>query len=53
MDDVEKTQYKGHAVRIAENNDIDAFNTTACYLGEVLPHKVFNNLGRKLDAVAF
>ena len=38
-------------MRIAENIDVGSFNVKACCLGEVLSHKVFNDRGRKPDAV--
>lgn len=48
--DVEKTQYRGHAVEIAENLDPDAFDVIAACSGDGLPYEIFNGLGRKEDA---
>ena len=48
--DVEKTQYPGHGVEIAEKLDIDAYDVVASCSGDGLPHEVFNGLGRKRDA---
>ena len=48
--EVERTQYRGHAVEIAENLDIDAYDVVAACSGDGLPHEVFNGLGRRQDA---
>lgn len=48
--EVEKTQYRGHAVEIAEHLDVDAFDVVAACSGDGLPHEIFNGLGKKLDA---
>ena len=48
--DAEKTQYKGHAVELAERIDIDAFDVIASCSGDGLPHEVFNGLGKKANA---
>ncbi|KAL8712343.1 MAG: hypothetical protein Q9220_003494 [cf. Caloplaca sp. 1 TL-2023] len=48
--DVEKTQYRGHAVEIAENLDVDAYDVVAACSGDGLPYEVFNGLGKKQDA---
>jgi sphingosine kinase len=48
--DVERTQYQGHAVEIAENLDIEAYDVVACCSGDGLPHEVFNGLGNRKDA---
>ncbi|KAA6411134.1 MAG: sphingosine kinase [Lasallia pustulata] len=48
--DVERTQFKGHAVEIAEKLDTDAYDVIASCSGDGLPHEVFNGLGRKRDA---
>ena len=48
--DVERTQFKGHAIEIAENLDTDAFDVIASCSGDGLPHEVFNGLGKKRDA---
>ena len=47
---VERTQFKGHAVEIAEKLDTDEFDVIACCSGDGLPHEVFNGLGKKPDA---
>ena len=48
--DVERTQYNGHAVEIAENLDTAAWDVVACCSGDGVPHEVFNGLGKKKDA---
>lgn len=48
--DVERTQFQGHAVDIAEKLDADAYDVIAACSGDGLPHEVFNGLGRKKDA---
>ena len=48
--DVERTQFKGHAVEIAESIDVGAFDVIASCSGDGLPHEVFNGLGKKHDA---
>ena len=48
--DVERTQFSGHGVEIAEKLDIDAYDVIASCSGDGLPHEVFNGLGRKPDA---
>ncbi|MCJ1382615.1 sphinganine kinase lcb4 [Xylographa soralifera] len=48
--DVERTQFQGHAVEIAEKLDTDAYDVIASCSGDGLPHEVFNGLGRKRDA---
>ncbi|KAI9775651.1 MAG: sphinganine kinase lcb4 [Geoglossum umbratile] len=48
--DVERTQYQGHAVEIAENLDVEAYDIVACCSGDGLPHEVFNGLGNRKDA---
>ncbi len=50
MFDVERTQYSGHAVEIAEKLDADAYDVIASCSGDGLPHEVFNGLGKKKDA---
>ncbi|SMR44624.1 unnamed protein product [Zymoseptoria tritici ST99CH_3D1] len=44
--DVERTQHRGHAVEIAQNLDIDAYDVVACASGDGLPHEVFNGLAK-------
>lgn len=48
--DVERTHHSGHAVEIAEELDVDAWDVVACCSGDGVPHEVFNGLGRKPDA---
>ncbi|KAI9670568.1 MAG: sphinganine kinase lcb4 [Alyxoria varia] len=48
--DVERTQYSGHAVEIAQNLDTNAFDVVASCSGDGLPHEVFNGLAKKPDA---
>ncbi len=48
--DVEKTQYQGHGVEIAEKLDIEAFDVVACCSGDGIPHEVWNGLGKRKDA---
>ncbi|KAL8669591.1 MAG: hypothetical protein Q9168_005831 [Polycauliona sp. 1 TL-2023] len=48
--DVQKTQYQGHAVEIAEKLDTDAFDVVAACSGDGLPHEIFNGLGKRADA---
>ncbi|MCJ1439202.1 sphinganine kinase lcb4 [Xylographa pallens] len=47
---VERTQFQGHAVEIAEKLDTDAYDVIASCSGDGLPHEVFNGLGKKRDA---
>lgn len=48
--DVERTQFRGHAVEVAEKLDTDAYDVIASCSGDGLPHEVFNGLGRKRNA---
>ena len=48
--DVERTEYQGHAVEVAEGLDIEAFDVVASCSGDGLPHEVFNGLGKKPNA---
>lgn len=48
--DVERTQAQGHAVEIAKNLDIEAYDVIAACSGDGLPHEIFNGLGKKRDA---
>ncbi|KAI9698925.1 MAG: sphinganine kinase lcb4 [Candelina mexicana] len=47
---VERTQFQGHAVEIAENLEVNAFDVIASCSGDGLPHEVFNGLGKKKNA---
>lgn len=48
--DVERTQFQGHAVEIAEKLDIEAYDVIAACSGDGLPYEIFNGLGKKRDA---
>lgn len=48
--DVERTQFKGHAVEIAQKLDVEAYDVIASCSGDGIPHEVFNGLGKKKDA---
>ncbi|CAK4032082.1 Sphingoid long chain base kinase 5 [Lecanosticta acicola] len=48
--DVERTTYRGHAIEIAENLDIEAYDVVACASGDGLPHEVFNGLAKHKNA---
>ncbi|CAI7573228.1 unnamed protein product [Penicillium viridicatum] len=48
--DVQTTEYRGEAINIAENLDIDAYDALVCCSGDGLPYEVFNGLGKRPDA---
>ena len=48
--DVERTQFRAHAVEIAQKLDTDAYDVIATCSGDGLPHEVFNGLGKREDA---
>ncbi|KAF1956419.1 sphingoid long chain base kinase-like protein [Byssothecium circinans] len=48
--DMEKTQYGGHGVDIAQKLDIEAYDVVACCSGDGIPHEVWNGLGKREDA---
>ncbi|KAJ6259476.1 hypothetical protein Dda_5113 [Drechslerella dactyloides] len=48
--DVELTQYAKHAIKIAEEIDIDSYDAIVCISGDGVPHEVFNGLGKRPDA---
>ncbi|KAJ5519734.1 hypothetical protein N7463_000187 [Penicillium fimorum] len=48
--DVQNTEYRGHAIEIAENLDIDAYDAVVCCSGDGLPYEVFNGLAKRPDA---
>jgi sphingosine kinase len=48
--DAERTTHKGHAVEIAENLDINAFDVMASCSGDGLPHECINGLAKKPNA---
>ncbi|KAK1079771.1 sphinganine kinase lcb4 [Friedmanniomyces endolithicus] len=47
--DVERTAYKGHAMEIAENLDVEAVDVVACASGDGLPYEVFNGLAKQAE----
>lgn len=49
--DVQRTQHRGHAVEIARDLDVDAFDVLACASGDGLPMECFNGLGQKTNAL--
>ncbi|KAH7114307.1 sphingoid long chain base kinase-like protein [Dendryphion nanum] len=48
--DVEQTTHNGHAVEIAQNLDIEAYDVVACCSGDGIPHEVWNGLSKRQDA---
>lgn len=48
--DVQTTTRRGHAVEIAENLDVDAYDVLACASGDGLPMECFNGLAGKRNA---
>lgn len=49
--DVERTQYQGHGVEIAQKLDIAAYDVIAVCSGDGLAHEVFNGLGKRRNAM--
>lgn len=47
---MERTQYRGHGVEIAQKLDITAYDIIAVCSGDGLAHEVFNGLGEKRNA---
>lgn len=47
---VERTTHQGHAIDIAEQLDINAYDVLACASGDGLPYECFNGLGKKANA---
>jgi len=45
--DVQPTEYRGHAIEIAEQLDINAYDAIVCCSGDGLPYEVFNGLGKR------
>lgn len=45
--DIQSTEYRGHAIEIAEQLDIDAYDAVICCSGDGLPYEVFNGLGKR------
>lgn len=48
--DVEQTLHTQHAIEIAENLDIEAYDGVVCCSGDGVPHEVFNGLFKRNDA---
>lgn len=48
--DVQQTTHRGHAVSIAEELDIEAYDVLACASGDGLPMECFNGFGLKKNA---
>lgn len=49
--DIKYTKYNGHAIEIAQNMDIDKYDTIVCASGDGIPHEVINGLYRRPDRV--
>ncbi|KAK5073979.1 sphinganine kinase lcb4 [Lithohypha guttulata] len=49
--DVEPTKYRGHAVEVARDIDVEAYDVLACASGDGLPMECFNGLGHKRNAM--
>ncbi|KAJ5620045.1 hypothetical protein N7510_004029 [Penicillium lagena] len=45
--DVQATTHRGHAIEIAEQLDLDAYDAVICCSGDGLPYEVFNGLGKR------
>jgi sphingosine kinase len=45
--DVQNTEYRGHAIELAEHLDINAYDAIVCCSGDGLPYEVFNGLGKR------
>lgn len=48
--DVQQTTHRGHAVSLAEELDIEAYDVLACASGDGVPMECFNGLGMKKNA---
>jgi sphingosine kinase len=48
--DMLKTTYRGEAIEIAKNVDIEAYDMIVSCSGDGLPYEVFNGLGKRADA---
>lgn len=48
--DVQTTTHRGHAIEIAEQIDVDAYDAIVCCSGDGLPHEIFNGLGKRPNA---
>jgi len=49
--DVQITERSGHAVDIAREIDIEAYDAILCCSGDGVPHEVFNGLAKRDDAM--
>lgn len=47
--DVQTTEHRGHAIEIAEQLDINAYDAIVCCSGDGLPYEVFNGLGNRAN----
>ncbi|THV77358.1 sphingoid long chain base kinase 4 [Aureobasidium pullulans] len=45
--DAQETTHSGHAVEIARQLNVDAYDVVACASGDGLPHEVFNGLAQQ------
>ncbi|KAI2012380.1 coatomer subunit beta [Ophidiomyces ophidiicola] len=50
MVDVQMTTHQGHAVEIAQNVNIEAYDVIAPASGDGVVHEVFNGLGKRVNA---
>ncbi|KAJ5753165.1 hypothetical protein N7520_010082 [Penicillium odoratum] len=48
--DVQTTEHRGHAIEIAEQIDVNAYDAIVCCSGDGLPYEVFNGLGKRPNA---
>lgn len=48
--DIQTTERRGHAVEIAEQLDVNAYDAIVCCSGDGLPYEVFNGLGKRDNA---
>lgn len=49
--DIRYTKYNGHGIEIAQNMNIDKYDTIVCASGDGIPHEVINGLYRRPDRV--
>ncbi|SCU91235.1 LAFA_0F02608g1_1 [Lachancea sp. 'fantastica'] len=50
--EVLETSYRGHAMEVAQNLDIDKYDVIACASGDGIPHEVLNGLFKREDRAA-
>ncbi|KAF3939460.1 hypothetical protein ABW19_dt0204305 [Dactylella cylindrospora] len=48
--DMVLTEYPKHAIKIAQELDIEAYDAVICVSGDGIPHEVFNGFGKRKDA---